>query len=78
MERVTQLIVQTGASVRFLPPYSPDLNPVEQIFSKVKTVVKKHDQLFQIFSALKLLLTMAFSTVTESDCKAYVKFCGYM
>ena len=65
VDKVTQLIVQTGASV---PPYSPDLNPVEQIFSKVKTVMKEHDQLFQIFSAPKLLLTMAFSTVTESDC----------
>ena len=33
---VADLILQTGALLRFLPPYSPDLNPVEQVFSKVK------------------------------------------
>ena len=32
-------ILQTGALLRFLPPYSPDLNPTEQVFSKVKTIM---------------------------------------
>ena len=36
---VADLILQTGALLRFLPPYSPDLNPTEQVFSKVKTIM---------------------------------------
>ena len=78
VDKVTELIVDTGASVRFLPPYSPDLNPVEQIFSKVKCVMKEHDQLFQVFSEPRILLTMTFNTVTQSDCAAFAAFCGYM
>ena len=56
VDQVTQLVESTGASL-FLP-YSPDLNPVEQIFSKVKCVMKEHDQLFQVFSEPRVLLTM--------------------
>ena len=70
VDRVTQLVAQTGASVRFLPPYSSDLNPVEQIFSMVKGIMKENAQLFQVFSEPRILLTMCFSLVTEYDCKA--------
>ena len=36
MQRVAELIEQTGAQVRYLPPYSPDLNPIENVISKIK------------------------------------------
>lgn len=74
---VANLVLQTGALLHFLPPYSPDLNPVEQVFSKVKTIMKENDQLFQIYSAPRVLITMAFGMVTENDCRAYAKCCGY-
>ena len=77
VQEVTELINQTGALIRFLPPYSPDLNPVEQIFGKVKGIMKENDKLFQVYSAPRVLLTMAFEMITKSDCKAYVKCCGY-
>ena len=51
---------QLGAQLLFLPPYSPDLNPVEEVFSKVKTIMKQNDSLFQVCSAPRVLLTMAF------------------
>ena len=35
------LIESAGAEVRFLPPYSPDLNPIEKMWSKVKTLLRK-------------------------------------
>jgi transposase len=38
---VRQAIRATGARLFFLPPYSPDLNPIEQVFSKLKTLLKK-------------------------------------
>ena len=59
VDEVEDLIIQTGALLKFLPPYSPDLNPVEQVFSKVKAVMKENDQLFQVFSEPRLLLYMA-------------------
>ena len=67
-----------GALIRFLPPYSPDLNPVEQVFSKVKGKMKENDALFQIYSAPRVLITMAFGMVTENDCREFAKCCGYM
>ena len=71
---VSELISQTGALLHFLPPYSPDLNPVEQVFSKVKAIMKENDQ---IFSEPRVLLIMAFDMITENDCKEYAKCCEY-
>lgn len=78
VDSVAELILQTGALLHFLPPYSPDLNPVEQVFSKVKTIMKENNQLYQIFSEPRVLLTMAFDMITENDCEEYAKCCGYM
>ena len=77
VDPVARLILQTGALIRFLPPYSPDLNPVEQVFSKVKGIMKENDALFQIYSAPRVLITMAFGMVTENDCREFAKCCGY-
>ena len=75
---VVDLIHQKGALVKFLPPYLPDLNPVEQIFSKVKTIMKENDRLLQSFNAPRVLIMMAFAMVTENDCEQFAKCCGYM
>ena len=72
VEEVADLIAQTGALLKYLSPYSPDFNPVEQVFSKVKTSMKENHQLFQIFTEPRLLLLMAFNTITPSDCREYV------
>ena len=42
-QAVRQAIRKTGAHLLFLPPYSPDLNPIEQVFSKLKTLLRKVD-----------------------------------
>ena len=48
MDGVTDLIEkQIGAKLLFLPPYSPDLNPGEEVFSKIKGIMKQNDALFQ-------------------------------
>lgn len=41
---VRQAIRKAGAHLLFLPPYSPDLNPIEQMFSKLKTLLRKADE----------------------------------
>ena len=41
LRAVRQLIRSVGAKLVFLPPYSPDLNPIEQVFAKLKTLLRK-------------------------------------
>ncbi len=69
---------QAKAKIIFLPPNSPDLNPAEEVFSKVKYTMKQNDALFQISTTLRVLLLEAFSTVTPEDCAAYIHDSGYI
>ena len=79
VESVRQLIEdQAGARLLFLPPYSPDLNPLEEVFSQIKSIMKKNDALFQVCSAPRALLSMAFGMVTGDDCKSYITHSGYL
>lgn len=79
VEGVVDLIEgQAGAKLVFLPPYSPDLNPLEEAFSQVKSILKENDQLFQCYSAPRVLLAMAFGMVTKDDCLSYITHAGYI
>ena len=53
----------------FLPPYSPDLNPIEKLFSKVKTELKSLE-LQQV--DLETLLLASFTSITEEDCNGWI------
>lgn len=69
------LIESAGATVEYLPPYSPDLNPIEMIFSKVKQMLRSlgcrtRDQLW---SAMQSVL----DRVTASDARNCFEHCGY-
>ena len=61
-------ITQAGALVHFLPPYSPDLNPIEECFSKVKSQLKRmnHDD------DLETNILSAFSSITEKYCIGWI------
>ena len=63
---------QAGARLLFLPPYSPDLNPLEEVFSQVKAIIKQNDQLFQVTIIPRALLMMAFGMITEEQCRSYI------
>ena len=76
---VTDLIEnQAGAHLLILPPYSPDLNPVEEVFSQIKTMMKINDALFQVTTMPRALLTMAFGMVTKEHCHSYIVSSGYI
>lgn len=69
------LIESAGAEVRFLPPYSPDLNPIEKMWSKVKTLLRKaaartHEKLLEAIAA-------ALDAVTPEDAGNWFVSCGY-
>jgi transposase len=75
MDEIEDLIEACGAWVLFLPPYSPDLNPIEHGWSKVKTRLRalKPRTLEEVLTAL----VDAFATVTEQDIREWFRHCGY-
>ena len=48
LEQVEEIITGVGARLHFLPPYSPDLMPLEEVFAKIKRHLTEHDTLFYI------------------------------
>lgn len=59
VERVTQSIHNAGAIIRFLPPYSPDYNPLEESFAKVKCYLKANELAYDITAEPGLLVALA-------------------
>ena len=77
VDRVVSLITGAGAILRFLPPYSPDLQPLEEAFSKVKYFLKRDKVIYDSTNTLSLLVTLAFTTVTSEDYIGYIRHAGY-
>ena len=71
---VIELIRSVGAIVVFLPPYSPDFTPIEEMFSKIKNFIRQHETVFE--AAPKEVLSAAFDSVTEQDCIETVDMCS--
>ena len=69
------LIKQAGAEVRFLPPYSPDFNPIEKMWSKVKALLRSAKA--RTDEALLSAIGSALSRVTAQDAKGWFASCGY-
>ena len=72
---VHEAIEAVGAEVRYLPPYSPDLNPIELAFAKFKKLLRDGarrtvDKLWELCGAL-------LDEFTEQECRNYFKHCGY-
>ncbi len=74
-KRVRDLIEERGAELVFLPPYSPDLNPIEEAFSKIKQLVRKAGA--RTRDALDEAIGEALSAVTPQDAAGYFAHCGY-
>ena len=74
-KRITELIEQRGAEVVFLPSYSPDLNAIEQAFSKIKSILRKLGA--RTYEALLEAMEEALSEVTPADAAGWFEHCGY-
>ena len=77
VSRVAELIHGVGALLRFLPAYSPDFQPLEEAFSKVKYFLKENEVIYDSTCTPSLLLTLAFTTVSPTDCVGYIRHAGY-
>lgn len=73
---VQEAIAAQGAQLLYLPPYSPDLNPIERCWSKIKTFLRAAKA--RTREALDVAVTRALATVTESDARAWFAHSGYV
>jgi transposase len=74
-KRVRELIEARGCKLVFLPPYSPDLNPIEEAFSKIKGFIRKAEA--RTREALVEAMAAAISAVTARDARGFFEHCGY-
>ena len=72
---VVAAIEAVGAEVRYLPPYSPELNPIELAFSKFKKLLRDGAQ--RTTDRLWQLCGEVLDLFTEHECRNYLKHCGY-
>ena len=72
---VREAIEAAGATLRYLPPYSPDFNPIENMWSKVKGVLRSIAA--RSIDTLHDAIGAAMSTVTTTDCVGFFRHCGY-
>jgi transposase len=75
-ETARQQIESCGARLEFLPPYSPDLNPIEKCWAKIKTVLRRLKA--RTFDELVEALDIAFQSITPEDARGWFAHCGYL
>jgi transposase len=72
---VRAAIEAAGAQLRFLPPYSPDFNPIEQVFAKLKAFLRAARP--RNFDQVNALMKIALDLFTPTECANFVRHCGY-
>lgn len=73
--RAIQAIEAAGAKVVFLPPYSPEFNPIEKVWSKMKEYIRRLATLTR--QAFDDAVALAMDAVTTADLRAWYEHCGY-
>jgi transposase len=73
--RVKEIIEGRGCELLYLPPYSPDFNPIEQAFSKVKGILRRAES--RTRESLIGAMGKALEAVTAQDAQGFFGHCGY-
>lgn len=73
--RVREALDTAGVGYRFLPPYSPDLNPIEPAWSKLKAALRRAEA--RSLDQLDAELPRALATITASDARGWFRHAGY-
>ena len=76
VDGVQQTIQSVGAQVLYLPPYSPDFNPIEMLWSKIKSILRKWKA--RTLSQLHSSIPKAYSLISLSDIFAWFRETGYL
>ena len=72
---VRRAIRAAGAHLLFLPPYSPDLNPIEMVFAKLKTLLRKADE--RSIAAVWQRIGSLLNQFSPNECANYIRHAGY-
>ncbi len=72
---VAEAIRAVGAEVVYLPPYSPDLNPIEQVFAKAKSEIRKRKP--RTIGATEDLCGQSLDWFSQEQCQNYIRHAGY-
>jgi transposase len=72
---VLQPLTDKGINIAFLPPYSPDYNPIELAWSKIKAYLRKVK--VRLLEALPDVICDILDTIAKSDARGWIKHCGY-
>ena len=75
VEGVRERIEAAGAQLLYLPPYSPDFNPIEQAWSKIKHHLRSAKS--RTLAALEEIIPQALQTITGPNASAWFSHCGY-
>ena len=70
-----RLVEAAGCQLRFLPPYAPDLSPIEEAFSKVKALLRRAKA--RTVAAVEVAIGVALDAITPRDARQYFRHCGY-
>jgi len=72
---VREAIEGAGAQLIYLPPYSPDLNPIEQVFAKLKSLLRSAAE--RTVSGLETMIGKLLSRFSPQECRNYFRHAGY-
>ena len=72
---IREAIESVGAKLVYLPPYSPDLNPIEQVFAKLKTLLRKAEE--RTVEATWRRIGQLLDAFTPAECANYLRNAGY-
>lgn len=76
VDGVRQAIEAVGATLQYLPPYSPDLNPIEQLFAKIKALLRKAAKrtIPELWNEIGKIL----DSIEPKECQNYLRNAGYV
>ena len=76
VEGIQEAIEAVGARLEYLPPYSPDLSPIEECWSKLKTILRA--KAARTSAQLDQAIAEAFALITPQDARGWFAHCGYV
>jgi transposase len=73
------LLIALGVRIEYLPPYSPDLNPIEEAYSKIKHWIRRHQDYYNATTGDGILFDMfeVMDIITAEDAEGYFVHAGY-
>ena len=77
VQAVKDLFDSSGVLLMYLPPYSPDFNPIEELFSYLKYYLKQHEDLVQVLPDPIPIIEAGLNSVSSTHCNGWINDSGY-